>query len=307
MQNQERYDDGGYSGGNMERPGLKRLMADISSGKVDVIVVYKVDRLTRALTDFARIVEVLDARGASFVSVTQALNSTTSMGRLTLNVLLSFAQFEREVILSNPIYIGKVAHKGEEHEGEHPAIIDPELWASVQQRMADNRVSRGRTRNSDTASLLAGILRDGHGRRMTPSHAVKSGKRYRYYITHAGEIRTGDPQAWRMPAADAEAAVTGRLVRYFGDQREIASLAEPASPAASIGNNIRSTGVSRDNNIRSTQTSRANAGMRDATTRGSYSYQNGGRRGGARSNRPQARDAGGNIVEWNGSAWVPVR
>jgi DNA invertase Pin-like site-specific DNA recombinase len=75
----------------MERPGVKRLMADVGSGKVDVIVVYKVDRLTRALTDFARIVEVLDARGASFVSVTQALNSTTSMGRLTLNVLLSFA------------------------------------------------------------------------------------------------------------------------------------------------------------------------------------------------------------------------
>jgi DNA invertase Pin-like site-specific DNA recombinase len=93
----ERYDDGGYSGGNMERPGLKRLLADIASGKVDTIVVYKVDRLTRALTDFARIVEVLDARGASFVSVTQSLNSTTSMGRLTLNVLLSFAQFEREV------------------------------------------------------------------------------------------------------------------------------------------------------------------------------------------------------------------
>ena len=93
----ERYDDGGYSGGNMDRPGLRRLLADIAAGKVDTIVVYKVDRLTRALTDFARIVEVLDARGASFVSVTQSLNSTTSMGRLTLNVLLSFAQFEREV------------------------------------------------------------------------------------------------------------------------------------------------------------------------------------------------------------------
>ncbi|WP_206361993.1 recombinase family protein [Sphingomonas montana] len=91
------YDDGGFSGGNLERPGLKRLMADVEAGKVDVIVVYKVDRLTRALSDFAKIVEVLDARGASFVSVTQAFNTTTSMGRLTLNVLLSFAQFEREV------------------------------------------------------------------------------------------------------------------------------------------------------------------------------------------------------------------
>ncbi len=325
VQNPERYDDGGYSGGNMERPGVKRLMADIAVGKVDVIVVYKVDRLTRALTDFARIVEVLDAKGASFVSVTQALNSTTSMGRLTLNVLLSFAQFEREVtgerirdkiaaskkkgmfmggpvpigfdvherklvineaeaatvrhifaryvalgsgrelieelradgyrtklrqqgdravggipfergvlfhILANPIYIGKVVHKGMEHEGEHPALINPELWVSVQQQIANNRVSRGRTRNSDTTSLLAGILRDGHGRRMTPSHAVKAGKRYRYYVTHAAELRSGEPQAWRMPAADVEAAITDRLVRYFRDSREVATLAEPSSPAA---------------------------------------------------------------------------
>ena len=92
------YDDGGYSGGNMDRPGLKRLLADVDAGKIDVIVVYKVDRLTRALSDFSKIVDVLDAADASFVSVTQAFNTTTSMGRLTLNVLLSFAQFEREVM-----------------------------------------------------------------------------------------------------------------------------------------------------------------------------------------------------------------
>ena len=91
------YDDGGFSGGNMERPGLKALLADVDAGLVDVIVVYKVDRLTRSLADFAKIVERLDAKQASFVSVTQAFNTTTSMGRLTLNVLLSFAQFEREV------------------------------------------------------------------------------------------------------------------------------------------------------------------------------------------------------------------
>jgi site-specific DNA recombinase len=91
------YDDGGYSGGNMERPALKRLLEDIQGKKVNVIVVYKVDRLTRSLADFAKIVEALDARGVSFVSVTQQFNTTTSMGRLTLNVLLSFAQFEREV------------------------------------------------------------------------------------------------------------------------------------------------------------------------------------------------------------------
>ncbi|MDP9421363.1 MAG: recombinase family protein [Pseudomonadota bacterium] len=92
-----KYDDGGYSGGNLDRPGMQQLLGDIEVGKVDVIVVYKVDRLTRSLMDFAKIVERLDTRGVSFVSVTQAFNTTTSMGRLTLNVLLSFAQFEREV------------------------------------------------------------------------------------------------------------------------------------------------------------------------------------------------------------------
>jgi site-specific DNA recombinase len=94
----DRYDDGGISGASLERPDLKRLVADIRAGKVDTVVVYKVDRLTRSLTDFSKLVELFDANGVSFVSVTQAFNTTTSMGRLTLNVLLSFAQFEREVI-----------------------------------------------------------------------------------------------------------------------------------------------------------------------------------------------------------------
>lgn len=94
----EFYDDGGYSGGTMNRPGLQRLLADVQAGKIDVIVVYKVDPLTRALSDFSKIVDILDAAGARFVSITQSFNTTTSMGRLTLNVLLSFAQFEREVI-----------------------------------------------------------------------------------------------------------------------------------------------------------------------------------------------------------------
>lgn len=93
----DHYDDGGFSGGSMDRPAIKQLLADVEAGRVDVVVVYKVDRLTRSLADFARIVEILDKAGASFVSVTQAFNTTTSMGRLTLNVLLSFAQFEREV------------------------------------------------------------------------------------------------------------------------------------------------------------------------------------------------------------------
>jgi DNA invertase Pin-like site-specific DNA recombinase len=94
----ERYDDGGFSGGTLERPALRRLLADIEDGRVDVIVVYKIDRLSRSLMDFAKLVEVFDRKGVTFVSVTQSFNTTTSMGRLTLNILLSFAQFEREVI-----------------------------------------------------------------------------------------------------------------------------------------------------------------------------------------------------------------
>jgi site-specific DNA recombinase len=94
----DRYDDGGFSGGTLERPALKRLRADIETGKIDVVVVYKIDRLSRSLMDFSRLVEVFDQHKVTFVSVTQSFNTTTSMGRLTLNVLLSFAQFEREVI-----------------------------------------------------------------------------------------------------------------------------------------------------------------------------------------------------------------
>src|ERR1700686_1975971 len=91
------YDDGGLSGGTMERPALQRLLSDIKAGKVQIVVVYKVDRLTRSLADFAKIVDIFDAHNASFVSVTPQFNTTTSMGRLTLNMLLSFAQFEREI------------------------------------------------------------------------------------------------------------------------------------------------------------------------------------------------------------------
>jgi len=94
----QKYDDGGYTGGNMERPALRRLMADIEAKHIDAVVVYKVDRLSRSLLDFSRIMEVLDRAGVSFVSVTQQFNTTNSMGRLTLNILLSFAQFEREII-----------------------------------------------------------------------------------------------------------------------------------------------------------------------------------------------------------------
>src|SRR5882762_9034720 len=97
IKSQARYDDGGYSGGSTDRPDLQKLLDDIRARKIDVIVVYKVDRLTRSLADFAKLVELFDTHSVSFVSVTQQFNTTTSMGRLTLNVLLSFAQFEREV------------------------------------------------------------------------------------------------------------------------------------------------------------------------------------------------------------------
>ena len=94
----ERYDDGGFTGGNMERPALQRLLADIQAGQVDCVVVYKVDRLSRSLLDFARMMNLFEKHGVAFVSVTQQFNTATSMGRLILNVLLSFAQFEREII-----------------------------------------------------------------------------------------------------------------------------------------------------------------------------------------------------------------
>ncbi|MDB5412566.1 MAG: resolvase [Rubritepida sp.] len=94
----DRYDDGGFTGATLDRPALRRLLADIEQGRVDVIVVYKIDRLSRSLMDFAKLVETMEAHGVTFVSVTQSFNTTTSMGRLTLNILLSFAQFEREVI-----------------------------------------------------------------------------------------------------------------------------------------------------------------------------------------------------------------
>ena len=93
-----RYDDGAFSGASLDRPALQQLLAEVRAGKIDIVLVYKVDRLTRSLADFAKLIELFDARGVSFVSVTQSFNTSSSMGRLTLNVLLSFAQFERELI-----------------------------------------------------------------------------------------------------------------------------------------------------------------------------------------------------------------
>src|SRR3984885_1953938 len=137
----DRYDDGGFSGGSMERPALQKLLIDVQARRIDVIVVYKVDRLTRSLADFAKLVETFDAHGVSFVSVTQSFNTTTSMGRLTLNVLLSFAQFEREVTgerirdkiaasKRKGMWMGGVVPLGYDLEDRH-LVVNPEEAARV--------------------------------------------------------------------------------------------------------------------------------------------------------------------------------
>ena len=274
------YDDGGLSGGNMERPALKRLLADVAGGQVHIIVVYKVDRLTRSLADFAKIVDVLDGHRASFVSVTQQFNTTTSMGRLTLNVLLSFAQFEREVagerirdkvaasrrkgmwmggslplgydvkdrelvvndaeaqtvreifeaylrlgsvadlkvelarrgvvskrwiskggrtwggtqltrgalfwLLRNPVYVGRVSHKGQVYEGKQAPIVELAIWEQAQALLTSNTSSRERRRVVPGGRLLAGRLFDDQGNAMSPSYTTRpSGKRYAYYVSQA--------------------------------------------------------------------------------------------------------------------------
>ena len=118
----DRYDDGGYTGGNMDRPALQRLLEDTAAGKIDCIVVYKVDRLSRSLMDFSRLVELFDQHGVSFVSVTQQFNTTHSMGRLTLNILLSFAQFEREIISERTRDKMAATRRKGKWSGGHPVL-----------------------------------------------------------------------------------------------------------------------------------------------------------------------------------------
>jgi site-specific DNA recombinase len=316
-----RYDDGGFSGGSMERPALQELLADIRAGQLDIVVVYKVDRLTRSLADFARLVELFDAEAVSFVSVTQQFNTTSSMGRLTLNVLLSFAQFEREVtgerirdkiaaskkkgmwmggnvplgydasertlvinpveaetvrrifalyrefgcvrrvkeeadrlglrtkcsttpngaerggkvfsrghlytLLSNPIYTGRIVHKGQLYPGQHPPLIDDETWTAVRNQRAANTSDHRRKTKGAEPSLLAGLLVDAQGERLTPSHAVKKGRRYRYYVSTALITEVGTDRAgWRIAATEIEEAV----IRILAD-----ALTSPASLVERFG------------------------------------------------------------------------
>jgi site-specific DNA recombinase len=327
-----RYDDGGASGGNLQRTALQDLLAEIHAGRIDMIVVYKIDRLTRSLSDFAKLVDRLDEAGASFVSVTQQFNTSTSMGRLTLNVLLSFAQFEREVtaerirdkiaaskkkgmwmgglvplgydrtdkglevipaeaqtvralfegylsvgsvrelkayasknglvskvrkssdgsimpgqtfsrgalyhLLANPIYIGKIKHKDKIYDGLHDAIIDEALWTKVQDRLARQRVTRKTRSNTINASPLAGKVLDQEGRALTPSHANKAGKRYRYYISKHTKTDTGE--TWRLSAAGLEDAI----LQGLNADRELTLQAQRHGITVTL-ENVRSVRVER--------------------------------------------------------------
>ena len=306
-----RYDDGAYSGGTLERPALQRLLEDIQTGLVQVVVVYKVDRLTRSLADFAQLVELFDNHGVSFVSVTQQFNTTSSMGRLTLNVLLSFAQFEREItgerirdklaaskqkgmwmggfvplgydvverelvineeeaetvrlifslylslggvralkqeldsrsivskkrvslqgvkrggrplsrgglykLLNNPLYLGKIRHKEAIYEGNHIGIIDEATWHAIQAMLENNRLAAKNGIRADHPSLLAGILYDDKNNSMSPSHAVKNGKRYRYYVSQA-IIQDSKEKAGslaRLPAGELEKVVISKAQSFL--------------------------------------------------------------------------------------------
>ena len=322
------YDDGGFSGGTMDRPALKRLLSDIGAGKVDVVVVYKIDRLTRSLFDFAKIVEAFDAKGVSFVSITQQFNTTTSMGRLTLNVLLSFAQFEREVtgerirdkiaaskkkgmwmgglpalgydvqnrklvineqealtlrhifrryvqlrsvralraelddegvrskrrvfadgtqvggqrfsrgalylMLQNRVYRGEITHKGDAYPGEHQPIVDKALWDEVQAVLAENRIDRATGSDAKHPSLLAGMVFDQTGERLTPSHAVKKGTRYRYYVSASlvtGTVKDGS-KGRRIPAGNLENLVITRLKTFLADRGALLDVIQDQCPDA---------------------------------------------------------------------------
>ena len=319
------YDDGGISGATMERPALKRLIADIEAGGIDTVVVYKVDRLTRSLMDFSKIVELFDRRGVAFVAVTQQFNTTTSMGRLTLNMLLSFAQFEREVtgerirdkiaaskkrgmwmgglpplgydvaerklvandreaetvrhiyrryavlgsvldlkdeldrneikskvridkfgrktggsplsrgalylMLQNRIYRGEIVHKVKSYPGEHQAIIEEALWDEVQRKLAANRFDRATGVNAAQPSLLAGLIYDDAGERMTPTHANKKGTRYRYYVSRGLVLgsRRHAPAGRRVPAGDIESLVEDRLRKFLQTEGAVFATVELSS------------------------------------------------------------------------------
>jgi len=206
------YDDGGFSGATMARPALQRLLADIAAGRVDIVVVYKIDRLTRSLADFAKIVEILDARSASFVSVTQQFNTTTSMGRLTLNVLLSFAQFEREVIgerirdkiaasKKKGMWMGGVPPLGYRVQDRKLVIIDSEaeIVRSIFRRYAELGSVRllkaeleARGINSKSWTRTAGRVIGGKPFSRGALYLMLRNRTYRGEIVHKGQSHRGE-------------------------------------------------------------------------------------------------------------------
>ena len=302
----DHYNDGGVSGASLDRPALQALLVAVRARKVDVVVVYKVDRLTRSLADFAKLIELFEAHAVSFVSVTQSFNTTSSMGRLTLNILLSFAQFEREVIgervrdkiaaskrkgiwvggpvplgytavakkivvvpaaaetvrmiftrylelgsvqalaqdldrsgirskerklatgyiiggvafgvgalaylLRNRFYVGEVVYRGETFRGHHEPILDPALFAAVQEKLSTQAVAR-RCRLRGAPALLAGRLFDEQGHRMTPTHTNKKGVRYSYYVSALRKHAPGS--IGRVPAPELEAMVLDAIRRHL--------------------------------------------------------------------------------------------
>ena len=182
-----RYDDGGYSGGSTERPALQQLLEDVRARKIDVIVVYKVDRLTRSLADFAKLVELFDAHDVSFVSVTQQFNTTTSMGRLTLNVLLSFAQFEREVTSERirdkiaaskrkGLWVGGPLPLGYELKDGKPAILNDEAERvrMVFRRYLEISGINELVRDLGAKNICTKVRTSGHGKTAEAFHSAEA-------------------------------------------------------------------------------------------------------------------------------------
>jgi site-specific DNA recombinase len=191
-----KYDDGGFSGGNTDRPALQRLLDDVRAGKVDVIVVYKVDRLTRSLADFAKLVELFDTHKVSFVSVTQQFNTTTSMGRLTLNVLLSFAQFEREV--TSERIRDKIA--ASKRKGLWVGGMAPLGYDTKDRKIVINEGEAERVRTIFRSYLKLGSLKPPHGRAAQGEHRhqgahAEDGRDGRGYPVHARAARPSAAQS----------------------------------------------------------------------------------------------------------------
>jgi DNA invertase Pin-like site-specific DNA recombinase len=257
------FDDGGFSGGNMERPGLKALLAAIASGQVDVVVVYKVDRLTRSLGDFARIVEAFDAKGVSFVSVTQAFNTTTSMGRLTLNVLLSFAQFEREVTgerIRDKIAASK--KKGLWMGGAVPLGYDPdgrtlkinEAEAATVRHIFQRYLALGSVHTlrlaleADSVRSKVTTKRNGEVRGGVPLNRgglfhMLSNRLYLGEIPHKGEWHPGQHKA--IVDAEIFEQVQQMMAKYGGPKRRAALGLPPLAPNAPLTGLLRNADGAR--------------------------------------------------------------